>query len=280
MAVDKLVDSTQLDSDLTSVANAIRTKGGTSASLAFPAGFVSAVEAIPTGGGGYTAKDFLMKDAPVGDVTIVVDGNIPAYSALSGRTSDLTHLTIDMRGYGFDTRNGNGTQFRDNFIPKYTFIGNNSTTVPPYVLTANGSATDQFTLTMKGSFGSIQPNGLRANQGLKTFDYSYGGDGTTGIYATVFYDCNVLTTIIIRGTSLMPLHNTNAFTSSNTWKNGGTGGTLYVPNALLASYQSASNWSTILGYTNNQIKSIESTHNDPTAPFDMTLYYADGTSIS
>ena len=29
MAVDKLVDSTQLDADLTSVANAIRTKGGT-----------------------------------------------------------------------------------------------------------------------------------------------------------------------------------------------------------------------------------------------------------
>lgn len=52
MAVDKLVDSTQLDADLTSVANAIRTKGGTSASLAFPAGFVSAIGDIPTGGGG------------------------------------------------------------------------------------------------------------------------------------------------------------------------------------------------------------------------------------
>lgn len=51
MSVDKLVDSTQLDTDLTSVANAIRTKGGTSAALAFPAGFVSAIDAIPTGGG-------------------------------------------------------------------------------------------------------------------------------------------------------------------------------------------------------------------------------------
>lgn len=49
MAVDKLVDSTQLDADLTSVANAIRTKGGTSAQMAFPNGFVSAVNAIPTG---------------------------------------------------------------------------------------------------------------------------------------------------------------------------------------------------------------------------------------
>ena len=50
MSVDKLVDSSQLDTDLTSVANAIRTKGGTSAQLAFPAGFVSAIENIPSGG--------------------------------------------------------------------------------------------------------------------------------------------------------------------------------------------------------------------------------------
>ena len=41
-----LVDS----SDLTSVANAIRTTGGTSASLAFPDGFISAIQAL--GGGG------------------------------------------------------------------------------------------------------------------------------------------------------------------------------------------------------------------------------------
>ena len=46
MALDKLVDSTQLDTDLTSVANAIRTKGGTSAQLAFPADFVTAIGAI------------------------------------------------------------------------------------------------------------------------------------------------------------------------------------------------------------------------------------------
>lgn len=52
MSVDKLVDSTQLDADLLSVANAIRTKGGTSASLAFPAGFVQAIGDIPSGGGG------------------------------------------------------------------------------------------------------------------------------------------------------------------------------------------------------------------------------------
>ena len=42
------------DSDLTSVANAIRTKGGTSAQLAFPSGFVSAIGDISGGGGATT----------------------------------------------------------------------------------------------------------------------------------------------------------------------------------------------------------------------------------
>lgn len=51
MAYDKLVDSAQLDADLTTVADAIRTKGGTEGQLAFPAGFVSAVQAIEAGGG-------------------------------------------------------------------------------------------------------------------------------------------------------------------------------------------------------------------------------------
>lgn len=52
MAVDKLVDSAQLNSDLTSVANAIRAKSGGSSQLAFPAGFVSEIGNIQTGGGG------------------------------------------------------------------------------------------------------------------------------------------------------------------------------------------------------------------------------------
>ena len=51
MALDKLVDSSQLDANLTSIANAIRAKGGTSAQLAFPAEFVSAIQAISCGGG-------------------------------------------------------------------------------------------------------------------------------------------------------------------------------------------------------------------------------------
>lgn len=50
MALDKLVDSTALDNGLTTVADAIRTKGGTTAQLAFPQGMADAIAAIPSGG--------------------------------------------------------------------------------------------------------------------------------------------------------------------------------------------------------------------------------------
>lgn len=52
-----MADYLTTDTELTAIADAIRTKGGTSASLTYPNGFVSAINAIPTGGGGgLTAK--------------------------------------------------------------------------------------------------------------------------------------------------------------------------------------------------------------------------------
>ena len=44
--------------DLTKVASAIRAKGGTSAQLIYPDGFVSAINAIETGGGGADQAQF------------------------------------------------------------------------------------------------------------------------------------------------------------------------------------------------------------------------------
>ena len=44
------------DTELTSIANAIRTKGGTSQPLTFPNEFITAVENIPTGGGTLQTK--------------------------------------------------------------------------------------------------------------------------------------------------------------------------------------------------------------------------------
>lgn len=47
-----MADYKATTAEFQSVANAIRTKGGTQAQLEWPTGFVSAVQAIPTGGGG------------------------------------------------------------------------------------------------------------------------------------------------------------------------------------------------------------------------------------
>ena len=45
------------DTELTSIANAIRTKGGTNSNLTFPTGFVNAIGAISTGGGSPEVAD-------------------------------------------------------------------------------------------------------------------------------------------------------------------------------------------------------------------------------
>lgn len=51
MAVDKLVDSAQLESGLTDIADAIRAKTGGTADLQFPSDFVDAIDTIETGSG-------------------------------------------------------------------------------------------------------------------------------------------------------------------------------------------------------------------------------------
>ena len=76
MAYDKVIDSSALEANLTSVANAIRSKGGTSEDLAFPSGFVSAIEAIAAGGSASDANiitftSTLATTVTSGDATLV-----------------------------------------------------------------------------------------------------------------------------------------------------------------------------------------------------------------
>lgn len=87
---------------------------------------------------------------------------------------------------------------------------------------------------------------------------------------TVFSGCTKFTTFIIRKTSVVPLDNISAFNNSP-FASGKSGGTLYVPQSILASYQSATNWSTILAYENNQILPIEGSQYE--------FYLADGTPL-
>lgn len=158
MALDKLVDSTQLDTDLTSVANAIRTKGGTSAQLAFPAGFVSAVEAIQTGGGptpevptGYTQLKYLESSgtqiintevAPTLETRLQVTGvRMPSqtgYNRLAGCLDPIVYIPMANGVYGptFYCRFGNSSEATIT-LP----LPCNGTSEPPTISTDKTQAT-------------------------------------------------------------------------------------------------------------------------------------------
>lgn len=95
---------------------------------------------------------------------------------------------------------------------------------------------------------------------------------SAGIRSNSFNGATAMNVLILRKTSsIVPLGNINAFTNTP-FASGKAGGTLYVPSSLISSYQSATNWSTILGYANNSIQAIEG------SPYESS--YADGTPIS
>ena len=101
MAVDKLVDSSQLNSDLTSVANAIRTKGGTSESLAFPSGFVSAIQNIPSGGGSVEEAKAIFIDYDGTVVTEKTKTEINAMTSDSDLPANPSHTGLVAQGWNW-----------------------------------------------------------------------------------------------------------------------------------------------------------------------------------
>lgn len=120
-----------------------------------------------------------------------------------------------------------------------------------------------------------------ANVGQHAFRYAsalkaadFGGTPASGQGFTstgAFTNCTQLKTLILRGGAVWNLSYTSTF-DGTPFSSSGSGGTLYVPSALIQTYQAASNWSTLLGYANNQIEAIEGSVYE--------TQHADGTPIS
>lgn len=90
MATYKVVDAEQLNADMSSVADSIRTKGGTTEALAWPDGYKTAIEAIQTGGGGGGGE--IPASANWNDVTFIdYDGSV-LYSYTLAESQALTEL--------------------------------------------------------------------------------------------------------------------------------------------------------------------------------------------
>lgn len=77
--------------------------------------------------------------------------------------------------------------------------------------------------------------------GLTVIDWP----SASSIGGSAFRNCSNLNTLILRKTvSVCTLNNVNAFTGTP-FASDGAGGTVYVPEALVASYQTAANWSAL-----------------------------------
>lgn len=92
-----------------------------------------------------------------------------------------------------------------------------------------------------------------------------------GINQYGFENCIALTDLILRPNHVVGLGNKNAFYGS-TFKNDETGGNIYVPSALIESYRTATNWSTVDAWGTITWKAIEGSYYE--------THYADGSEVT
>ena len=97
-----MADYLVTDTELTSIADAIRTKGGTSADLSFPTGFVSAINAISTGASNVFTGTLTVNVKTTSSVTIT-----------TGAELGLTKSEVEKAKGFFIWANQNSTQKND-----------------------------------------------------------------------------------------------------------------------------------------------------------------------
>ena len=103
MALDKVVDSAELDAGMTAVADVIRAKAGTTEPLAWPDGFRAAISGIETGGGGSsnptaTAKAVNFRDY---DGTVLYSYTVEEAAALTELPPLPEHSGLVCQGWNW-----------------------------------------------------------------------------------------------------------------------------------------------------------------------------------
>lgn len=143
------------DTELTSIANAIRTKGGTQAQLTYPTGFVSAINDIPTGGG--TKPNIVL----TGDQGFRFQGSNGSelVNAANYTTSNITNLV-------------------------YMFYRYTGTTIPFTINIGSSFGGSQYMFSECYNLTT-----------LPTINFNNYGTGANGGLNCMFYDCQNITTI-------------------------------------------------------------------------------------
>lgn len=242
----------------------------------------------PSGGGGYSVDEIASCDAGSSKAITLTVSTIKDYAFSEWNITSVSGSSVTDIGNGafrnctslasvdlpnLETNNSYGpknvfescTSLQNLYLPKLKSLGQ-------YAFSKAGTSTGAIVLPAATSI----PAYYFSNAYVKAIDI---GSGVITFGNRALEKMPNIEILVLRRDGVLSIPTIQSVEGSRLASNG-AGATLYVPNDQITSYQSASNWSTILGYANNQIKSIESTHTDPTAPIDLTLYYVDGTPIS
>lgn len=235
MAIDKAVDSAVLDAGLTSIANAIRTKSGTSAQLNFPDGFTATVKAIRSAKPEQTKTVEITSNEKTtvtpdnGNVlsAVTVNVNVPSKT----ETEDAL-VNRSIKAYTNDRLTSVGA-YAFCFCAELTGVTMNK------VETIGMSAFNGCRKLVEANFPSViavTTSAFVSCVALKRIELplvaSFGG--------TVFQQCSSLNTLIIRApNAVCSLASTSSF--NGTPIASGTG-YIYVPDNLVDRYKVATNW--------------------------------------
>lgn len=244
-----------LTEKLTAIADAIREKTGKTAALTLGEMPVEIAGIQPGGGANASNEDAILE----GNITeysndrISVVGFGRFYGAERLESVSLPNVTELLTGHHFS----GCTSLKKVHLPSCVALGqaqgysfNNCTALEEIEMpsvTSCGSYTFQ---NCKSLVRAYFPALARTAYGMFRYDTSlrvavFGGISRSDKMASLcFYACAVFDTLVIKNTSVVVLENVNTF-QETPFASGGTGGTVYVPQALIEQYQNATNWSTL-----------------------------------
>ena len=251
MANEYLVNS----SDMTAVADAIRTKGGTSDVLEFPGGFINAVGAIEAGGGGIELnisgttlnglKPFEINDNTITRIKLEYS-SVTRVNCPNVTTIDSMRNNANMEYFNFE--NANIASVAQNLFNSCKAL---KEIVAPKTTSCGAQRNfDSCTSLTYVRMDAITSFGWQWNfsncTALKTV---ITPSITEGVGAGTFNGCKSLETVVIgnvNSTAVASLSNVSAFTNTPLGGiNGVYSGHIYVPSSLIESYKTATNWATL-----------------------------------
>lgn len=251
------------DTDLKKVADAIRAKGGTSAPLAYPSGFVSAIQAIKSA----PATPYMVAEYEQEPVTAYESASYIKKAKLYNHTKiaafEFAYQSVLQELDTSDPSNNITTIDASAFtrawcenviIPEtVTLIGNgafSNAAIGTMVLPGNVTRISDFAFSDVLGVNNVEPV-VKLNEGLSSignsaFNYaSIAGEmeipSTVTEIGEYCFDYTGITTFICKPTT-PPALGSGAFNSDT------VGFTIKVPAASVAAYKAATNWSSYADY--------------------------------